>query len=56
MGGLRSELRLAFWSFVFGGSALGGLPLITAGFFSKDLILWQSWRVRMGMHCSGSRA
>ena len=43
MGGLRTELRLAFWSFVIGGSALAGLPLITAGFFSKDLILWQSW-------------
>jgi NADH-quinone oxidoreductase subunit L len=43
MGGLRVELRLAFWSFVIGGSALAGLPLITAGFFSKDLILWQSW-------------
>jgi NADH-quinone oxidoreductase subunit L len=43
MGGLRSELRLAFWSFLIGGSALAGLPLITAGFFSKDLILWQSW-------------
>jgi NADH-quinone oxidoreductase subunit L len=43
MGGLRLELRLAFWSFVIGGSALAGLPLITAGFFSKDLILWQSW-------------
>jgi NADH-quinone oxidoreductase subunit L len=43
IGGLRFELRLAFWSFVIGGSALAGLPLITAGFFSKDLILWQSW-------------
>jgi NADH-quinone oxidoreductase subunit L len=43
MGGLRKELRLAFWSFLIGGSALAGLPLITAGFFSKDLILWQSW-------------
>jgi NADH-quinone oxidoreductase subunit L len=43
MGGLRSELRLVFWSFLIGGSALAGLPLITAGFFSKDLILWQSW-------------
>jgi NADH-quinone oxidoreductase subunit L len=43
MGGLRKELPLAFWSFVIGGSALAGLPLITAGFFSKDLILWQSW-------------
>ena len=43
MGGLRTELPLAYWSFVIGGSALAGLPLITAGFFSKDLILWQSW-------------
>lgn len=43
MGGLRTELPLAFWSFVIGGCALAGLPLITAGFFSKDLILWQSW-------------
>jgi NADH-quinone oxidoreductase subunit L len=43
MGGLRSKLPLAFWSFVIGGSALAGLPLVTAGFFSKDLILWQAW-------------
>jgi NADH-quinone oxidoreductase subunit L len=43
MGGLRKRLPLAFWSFVIGGSALAGLPLITAGFFSKDLILWQAW-------------
>ena len=43
MGGLRRQLPLAFWSFVIGGSALAGLPLITAGFFSKDLILWQAW-------------
>ena len=43
MGGLRSELPLAFWAFVIGGSALSGLPLLTAGFFSKDLIIWQAW-------------
>jgi NADH-quinone oxidoreductase subunit L len=43
MGGLRKELPVAFWSFVIGGCALAGLPLFTAGFFSKDLILWQSW-------------
>src|SRR5260370_2189020 len=48
IGGLRFELRLAFWSFVIGGSALAGLPLITAGFFSKDLILWQSWAGQNG--------
>jgi NADH-quinone oxidoreductase subunit L len=43
MGGLRHELRVVFWAFLIGGSALAGLPLVTAGFFSKDLILWQSW-------------
>src|ERR1700733_12190545 len=43
MGGLRLRLPLAFWAFVIGGSALSGLPLLTAGFFSKDLIIWQAW-------------
>jgi len=43
MGGLRRELPFTFWAFVIGGSALAGMPLVTAGFFSKDLILWQSW-------------
>ncbi len=43
MGGLRRKLPLAFWSFLIGGSALAGMPLFTAGFFSKDLILWQAW-------------
>jgi NADH-quinone oxidoreductase subunit L len=42
MGGLRNDLPYAFWGFVIGGSALAGLPLITAGFYSKDLIIWQS--------------
>jgi NADH-quinone oxidoreductase subunit L len=43
MGGLRRQLPLTFWAFLIGGSALAGMPLVTAGFFSKDLILWQSW-------------
>lgn len=43
MGGLRRRLPLAFWSFVIGGASLAALPLITAGFFSKDLILWNAW-------------
>ena len=43
MGGLRRELPVVFWSFVIGGCALAGMPLVTAGFFSKDLILWQSF-------------
>ena len=42
MGGLRKELPVAFWTFLIGGCALAGLPLITAGFYSKDLILWST--------------
>jgi len=39
MGGLRKELPIAFWTFLIGGCALAGLPLITAGAYSKDWIL-----------------
>src|SRR5262249_18955802 len=38
MGGLRKELPVAFWTFLIAGCSLAGLPFITAGFFSKDLI------------------
>src|SRR5579872_6686473 len=48
MGGLRKDLPYAFWGFVIGGSALAGLPLITAGFYSKDLILWSVFSSAQG--------
>src|ERR1700722_3545900 len=48
MGGLRKELPVAFWTFLIGGCSLAGLPLITAGFFSKDLIIWQTWSAEGG--------
>src|SRR6516225_4306352 len=48
MGGLRRELPIAFWTFLVGGSALAGLPLITAGAYSKDLILWDEWSSPLG--------
>ena len=48
MGGLRKDLPYAFWGFVIGGSALAGLPLITAGFYSKDLILWSAFSSTQG--------
>ena len=38
MGGLRTRLPLAFWSFVIGSAALAALPF-TSGFFSKDQIV-----------------
>lgn len=43
MGGLRKELPLTFWTFMIGAASLAGLPLVTAGFFSKDWILWEAW-------------
>jgi NADH-quinone oxidoreductase subunit L len=43
MGGLRKELPVTFWTFLIAGCSLAGLPLITAGFFSKDLIIWSAW-------------
>ena len=42
MGGLRKELPVAFWTFLIAGCSLAGLPLITAGYYSKDLILWSA--------------
>ncbi|HSL95714.1 MAG TPA: NADH-quinone oxidoreductase subunit L, partial [Thermoleophilia bacterium] len=39
MGGLRRRLPLAFWTFLIGAAALSALPLVTAGFYSKELIL-----------------
>lgn len=40
MGGLRTRLPFAFWTFLIAGCSLAGLPLITAGAFSKDWIIW----------------
>ena len=42
MGGLWKKLPLAYASFVVGGAALAALPLLTAGFYSKDEILWEA--------------
>ncbi len=42
MGGMRSRLPVAFWTFLIGGCSLAGLPLITAGFYSKGEIVWMA--------------
>jgi len=39
MGGLRRKMPITFWTFLIGGFALSGFPIITAGFWSKDEIL-----------------
>ncbi|MGG5289618.1 NADH-quinone oxidoreductase subunit L [Pseudomonas shirazensis] len=43
MGGLWKKLPLAYASFVVGGAALAALPILTAGFYSKDEILWEAF-------------
>ncbi|MBD1554051.1 NADH-quinone oxidoreductase subunit L [Pseudomonas typographi] len=43
MGGLWKKLPLAYASFIVGGAALSALPIITAGFYSKDEILWEAF-------------
>jgi NADH-quinone oxidoreductase subunit L len=42
MGGLRKSLPLVYACFLVGGSALAALPFVTAGFYSKDEIIWQT--------------
>lgn len=44
MGGLRTRLPVAFWSFLIGSAALAALPL-TSGFYSKDLIVLAAWEL-----------
>ncbi len=39
MGGLKNKMPITFWTFLIGGLALSGFPLVTAGFWSKDEIL-----------------
>ncbi|MBI2331130.1 MAG: NADH-quinone oxidoreductase subunit L [Chloroflexi bacterium] len=43
MGGLRNKMPITFWTFLIGGFALSGFPLVTAGFWSKDEILADAW-------------
>ncbi|MBL7872539.1 MAG: NADH-quinone oxidoreductase subunit L [Cyclobacteriaceae bacterium] len=48
MGGLRKKLPVIYWTFLIGAASLAALPLITAGFFSKDQILWLAWAGEKG--------
>ena len=43
MGGLRKRMPITFWTFLIGGFALSGFPILTAGFWSKDEILAYAW-------------
>ena len=48
MGGLRRMIPITFWAFLISGCALAGLPIITAGFYSKGMILWGVWSSPQG--------
>ncbi len=39
MGGLLTKMPRTAWTFIVGGLALSGFPILTAGFWSKDEIL-----------------
>ena len=48
LGGLRTQLPTTFWTFLVGSASLAAIPLITNGFYSKDLILWHAWSSPLG--------
>jgi NADH-quinone oxidoreductase subunit L len=50
MGGLRRQLPVTFWTFLIGSGALSAVPLVTAGFYSKDRIIWLSYASLTGGH------
>src|SRR5437667_838387 len=49
MGGLRSYLPTTYCTYLIATLAIAGAPF-TAGFFSKDLILWQAYSSPLGSH------
>ena len=48
MGGLRKAFPVTFWTYLIGSASLAALPLVTAGFYSKDLILWDAFSSSQG--------
>jgi NADH-quinone oxidoreductase subunit L len=48
MGGLRKRLPVAFWTFLVGAASLSAVPVVTAGFYSKELILSDVWSSPVG--------
>ena len=48
MGGLRKKMPVVFYTFLIGSASLSALPLVTAGFYSKDQILWYSFSSQTG--------
>ena len=52
MGGLRKRMPRTFWTFLIATLALAGVSG-TAGFFSKDEILWKTWQASHALWALG---
>ncbi len=48
MGGLRKKIPVIYWTFLIGSASLAALPFVTAGFYSKDQILWYAFASERG--------
>ena len=48
MGGLRRRMPFTFRCFLIGAGALAAVPVVTAGFYSKDLIIWNAYNSQVG--------
>ena len=48
MGGLKNKIPVIYWTFLIGAASLAALPFVTAGFYSKDQILWLAWAGEKG--------
>ena len=48
MGGMKKQFPVVFWTFLIGGASLAAFPFITAGFYSKDLIISSALNSQIG--------
>jgi NADH-quinone oxidoreductase subunit L len=48
MSGLRKQIPFVFLVFLLGSASLASVPLVTDGFYSKDLILFYAWSSASG--------
>ncbi|MBL9026057.1 MAG: NADH-quinone oxidoreductase subunit L [Myxococcales bacterium] len=47
MGGLRKYMPITHATFLVSCLSIAGLPFVTAGFYSKDEILWKAWSMQV---------
>ena len=53
MGGLRTKISLGFWGFLIGAGSLAALPVVSAGFFSKEMVLGAVWGLSPALWSAG---